>query len=48
MQLSRDTPAVVLAYRFHDDIARTDEIVSRNGIRHPLFAPAAKEVLISI
>jgi prophage DNA circulation protein len=46
--LARDTPAVVLASRFHDDVSRTDEIVRRNGIRHPLFVPAARDILISI
>lgn len=32
-------PAVVLAARWFDDAGRADEIVVRNGIRHPGFVP---------
>jgi len=33
-------PAVVLAHRLMGDASRVDELVARNGIRHPGFVPA--------
>lgn len=33
-------PAVVLAYRVYQDAGRADELVARNGVRHPAFVPA--------
>lgn len=39
-------PALVIAHRVYQDAGRTDELVLRNGIRHPAFVPAvALEVL---
>lgn len=32
-------PAVVLAARWQDDASRADELVARNGIKHPGFVP---------
>lgn len=37
-------PALVLAYRVHEDLAREDEIVARNGIRRPGFVPQGLEL----
>lgn len=37
--LAEDTPALVLAHRLYDDAARSDEIVSRNGLSNPCFIP---------
>jgi len=37
-------PALVLAYRFYGDAGRADEIVSRNGIRHPGFVTGGREL----
>lgn len=40
-------PAVVLAHRVYQDATRTDELVARNGVRHPGFVPAGPvEVLL--
>lgn len=40
-------PALVLAHRIYQDATRADELVQRNGIRHPGFVPAAPlEVLL--
>lgn len=39
--LASTTPAVVLAYRLYGDPDRDEEIVARNGLRHPLFVPGA-------
>jgi len=33
-------PSLVLAHRVYQDAARADELVSRNGVRHPAFVPA--------
>ncbi|MDO9235951.1 MAG: DNA circularization N-terminal domain-containing protein [Aquabacterium sp.] len=33
------TPALVLAYDYYEDAERADDIVARNGIRHPGFVP---------
>ena len=33
-------PALVIAHRVYQDAGRTDELVLRNGIRHPAFVPA--------
>lgn len=39
-------PALVIAHRVYQDASRVDELVQRNGIRHPAFVPAtALEVL---
>lgn len=32
-------PAVVLAYDLYEDASRSDELVVRNGVRHPGFVP---------
>jgi len=32
-------PAVVLAYDLYEDAGRSDELVQRNGLRHPGFVP---------
>ena len=37
---STTLPAVVLAYDLYEDAARSDELVTRNGLRHPGFVPA--------
>lgn len=34
-------PSVVLAHRIYQDAERADELVARNGVRHPAFVPAA-------
>lgn len=34
-------PSVVLAHRVYQDATRADELVLRNGVRHPAFVPAA-------
>ncbi len=40
-------PAVVLAHRVYQDATRADELVERNGVRHPGFVPAGSiEVLL--
>lgn len=33
-------PAVVLAHRIYQDATRADELVGRNGVKHPAFVPA--------
>jgi prophage DNA circulation protein len=39
-------PALVLAHRIYQDATRADELVQRNGVRHPAFVPVkALEVL---
>jgi prophage DNA circulation protein len=39
-------PALLIAQRVYQDASRADELVARNGVRHPLFVPAgALEVL---
>ncbi|MFZ2469471.1 MAG: DNA circularization N-terminal domain-containing protein [Parvibaculum sedimenti] len=37
-------PALVIAYRLYGDAARAEEIVARNGIRHPGFVPGGVEL----
>lgn len=40
-------PALVVAHRVYQDASRADELVVRNGVRHPAFVPAkALEVLL--
>lgn len=40
-------PALVLAHRIYQDATRADELVLRNGIRHPAFVPVQPlEVLL--
>jgi prophage DNA circulation protein len=40
-------PALALAHRVYQDAGRVDELVARNGVRHPGFVPArALEVLL--
>lgn len=40
-------PALVLAHRIYLDADRADELVQRNGVRHPAFVPAgALEILL--
>lgn len=34
-------PALVLAHRIYQDASRADELVARNGVRHPAFVPTA-------
>jgi len=46
--LSSSLPALVLAYRFHDDVTRADEIVERNRPRHPLFVGGGRPLLVAI
>lgn len=41
LTLASTTPAIVLAYRLYTDPERGEEIVARNGLRHPIFLPAA-------
>lgn len=33
-------PAVVLAHRIYQDATRSEELVARNGVKHPAFVPA--------
>lgn len=33
-------PALVLAHRIYQDATRAEELVARNGVRHPAFVPA--------
>lgn len=33
-------PSLVLAHRIYQDASRADELVQRNGVRHPAFVPA--------
>jgi len=41
-------PALVLAHRIHGDAARAEEIIERNGVRHPGFVPAGMlEVIVA-
>lgn len=35
-----DLPAVVLAYRANGDLDQLDDLIARNGVRHPGFVPA--------
>lgn len=35
-------PALVLAYRLYGDATRADEVIARNGVRHPGFVPGAQ------
>lgn len=40
-------PALVVAHRVYQDASRAEELVVRNGVRHPAFVPAkALEVLL--
>ena len=40
-------PALVVAHRVYQDASRADELVVRNGVRHPAFVPAkALEILL--
>lgn len=38
------TPSLVMAYNLYEDAGRSDEIVSRNRIRHPGFVPGGKDL----
>ena len=37
--LQRPLPALALAYRLYGDIGRSDDLVRRNGVRHPMRIP---------
>jgi prophage DNA circulation protein len=37
-------PALVAAYRIYGDASRADELVRRNGVRHPGFVPGGGEL----
>jgi prophage DNA circulation protein len=39
---TQTVPALVLAQQLYDDPARADEIVARNGVRHPGFVPGGR------
>lgn len=40
-------PSLVLAHRIYGDASRADELVARNGVRHPAFMPVkALEILL--
>jgi prophage DNA circulation protein len=40
-------PALVLAHRIYQDATRADELVARNGVRHPAFVPTKElEILV--
>jgi prophage DNA circulation protein len=41
-------PADVLSYHLYGDSLRAEEIRSRNGVRHPLFVPATKEIQVLV
>ncbi len=41
-----ELPALVLAQDLYGDAARADEIVARNGIRHPAFVPGGQALEI--
>lgn len=49
VQLGRSLPSVVVSHQLYGDdptivIARADDIVTRNKIRHPLFVPGAVDI----
>lgn len=46
LELAKPTPALVLAYRVHDDVGRAGEIAERNRVRHPSFLPALEPVQV--
>jgi prophage DNA circulation protein len=41
-------PALVIAHDLYGDCDRADEIVARNGIRHPLFPPSGQDLEVLI
>lgn len=40
LELTADTPSIVLAWRLYGDPARGPSLAERNGVRHPAFMPA--------
>jgi prophage DNA circulation protein len=44
IQLSANTPALVLAYDLYQDIVREEEIINRNNIPNPGFVPAGIDI----
>lgn len=40
--LPQSIPALLLAQRLYGDATRADEIVARNGVRHPMFLPGGE------
>lgn len=42
--LKKTIPALIVAYELYGDAARVDEIVERNKIRHPGFAPGGSDL----
>lgn len=44
--LADSEPSLVVGYELYADAGRGDEIVARNGVRHPAFLPAATPLLV--
>lgn len=44
IQLQQSVPALVLAHQLYGDANKADELVNRNGVTHPSFIPAGKNL----
>ena len=45
-ELPESTPSLVLSYRLYESVQEADAIVARNAIRHPLFVPGGRPILV--
>ncbi len=48
IHLASALPADVLSYHLYGDSLRSEEIRTRNKVRHPLFIPAAQEIQVLV
>lgn len=46
INLKQTTPSLVVAYDIFENVAKEDDILARNGIRHPAFAPGGTDLQI--
>lgn len=44
VQLQQSVPALVLAHTLYGDASKADELISRNGVKHPSFMPAGEDL----
>mgnify|MGYP003135746906 CR=1 FL=1 len=44
IQLKEDTPSLVVAYKLYGDLEQEEELIKRNGVIHPAFMPADREL----
>lgn len=43
----RTMPALLIAHELYGDATRADEVVARNGVRHPLFVPGGLDLEVA-